>query len=233
MRKQERGEKSDREIYLFSLTVAVPEGDAKIRGDAGGQCGKGAMTDDTGEVTQHLKAWAGGDREALNRMMPLVYQELRKIARRVWRGQDPQNTLQPTALIHEAYVKLAAAGVEFQDRNHFYAVASVAMRQVLVNHAQANLAGKRGGGQVRVPLDDVQASVQKESEQVLALHESLERLEKLDARKCRVVEFIYFGGFGMEETAEALGISSRTVTREWQAARVWLARDIGFGPITK
>lgn len=189
------------------------------------------MTDDTGEVTRHLKAWAGGDQDSLNRIMPLVYQELRKIARRVWRGQNAQNTLQPTALIHEAYVRLAAAGVEFQDRSHFYAVASVAMRQVLVNHAQANLTGKRGGGQVKVPLDEVQVSIQKESEEVLALHESLQRLEKLDPRKCRVVEFIYFGGFGMEETAEALGISSRTVTREWQATRIWLAKDIGFPPV--
>ncbi len=185
--------------------------------------------DDTGEVTRYLQAWAGGDEEALRQVMPLVYQELRKIARRVWRRQDGDNTLQPTALIHEAYLKLASAGMEFQNRNHFYAVASMAMRQVLVNHARTQMAGKRGGGQVKISLDDVQASVQKESEEVLALHESLERLETLDSRKCRVVEFIYFGGFGMGETAEALGISPRTVTREWQAARVWLAKDLGVG----
>jgi RNA polymerase sigma-70 factor (ECF subfamily) len=207
---------------------------AKIQTEActGEACRHSAMTDETGEVTQYLKAWAGGDQEALNRMMPLVYQELRKIARRVWRGQEPHNTLQPTALIHEAYVKLAEAGMEFRDRNHFFAVASVAMRQVLVNHARANLADKRGGGQARAPLDEVQASLRKESEQVLQLNESLERLGKLDPRKCRVVDLIYFGGFGMEEAAGALGISSRTVTREWQAARVWLAKDIGFGHVS-
>ena len=186
------------------------------------------MEDNTGEVTRHLKAWTGGDEDALNRMMPLVYQELHKRARRVWRGQDPDHTLQPTALIHEAYVKLAGAGMEFQDRNHFYAVAAVAMRQILVNHARSNMAGKRGGGQVKVSLDDVPASVQKESEEVLVVHESLERLEKLDPRKCRVVEFIYFGGFGMDETGAALGISPRTVNREWTAARAWMAKDIGF-----
>jgi len=187
------------------------------------------MTDDASDVTRHLNAWSGGDNAALNRVMPLVYQELHNIARRVWRGQDQHNTLQPTALIHEAYVKLADAGIEFQDRNHFYAVAAMAMRQVLVNHAKSNLTGKRGGGQMKISLDQIQVSVQKESEEVLALHESLERLEKLDPRKCRVVEFVYFGGFGMDETAAALGISPRTAAREWRAARVWLAKDIEIG----
>lgn len=187
------------------------------------------MTDDHSDVTRHLKAWASGDRAALDQVMPLVYQELHNIARRVWKGQDQQNTLQPTALIHEAYVKLASAGIEFQNRNHFYAVAAMAMRQVLVNHAKSHLTAKRGGGHIKVSLEEVQVSIQKESEEVLELHESLERLEKLDPRKCRVVEFIYFGGFDVEETAEALGISARTVAREWQAARVWLSRDIEFG----
>jgi len=189
-------------------------------------------------VTKLLSDWSGGDQKALEQLLPLVYAELRRIARRHWSGQrDSAHTLQPTVLIHEAYLKLLGgqqADRTFQNRNHFYAVASMAMRQVLVNHAQASLAAKRGGGaaNAKVPLDEgLVAAVQQEKEasEVLALNEALQRLSEMDPRKGRVVELRYFAGLSIEETAAALGISNLTVSRDWQAARAWLARELGPG----
>jgi len=180
-----------------------------------------------GEVTGLLTAWAKGDQDALNRLMPLVYNELHRMARRAWSGQNQGNTLQPTALIHEAFLKLAGAGnASYQSRGHFMAVASTAMRQILVNHARSHYAGKRGSGQVVVSLDDVQVAVQQEATEVVALHEALERLEAIDPRKSRVVEMRYFGGLSIEETAEALGVSVITANRDWRLARIWLLREM-------
>jgi RNA polymerase sigma factor (TIGR02999 family) len=180
-----------------------------------------------GDVTKLLGDWAGGDKEALDELMPLVYRELHRIASRFWAVRTPGQTLQPTALIHEAYLKLASDGERTYDsRAHFFAVASMAMRQILVNRAEARAAEKRGGGRM-VPLDDADAAAEAESVEVLALDQALRSLEKIDPRKCRVVELRYFGGLGVEETAEALGISTVTVTRDWQAARAWLARELG------
>lgn len=162
--------------------------------------------------------------------MPLVYGELHRIARRCWAGQAHGHTLQPTALLHEAYLKLVSQGEKtFQGRAHFFAVASMAMRQVLVNHAEATLAGKRGGGQETVPLEDIEVAVRQEAREVVALHEALRALEQMDPRKGRVVELRYFGGLSLEETAAALNVSTITVTRDWQAARAWLARQLGVG----
>lgn len=183
----------------------------------------------TGDVTRLLSAWTGGDQQALDDLMPLVYRELHRIARRCWGAQAADHTLQPTALIHEAYLKLVSQGERtFQSRAHFFALASMAMRQVLVNHAEARLAEKRGGGKETVPLEEVEP-VRQEAREVLALHEALKALEKLDPRKSRVVELRYFGGLSIEETAEALGVSTITVTRDFQAARAWLARELGAG----
>jgi RNA polymerase sigma factor (TIGR02999 family) len=180
-----------------------------------------------GEVTSLLAAWGKGDQNALNELMPLVYNELHRMARRAWIGQNHANTLQPTALLNEAYLKLAGAeNASFQNRCHFFAVASTAMRQILVNHALSRLAGKRGSGQIKLSIDDVQIAVTQEAAEVVALHEALRRLEVVDARKSRVVEMRYFGGLSIEETAQALGVSVITVNRDWRLARTWLMREM-------
>jgi RNA polymerase sigma-70 factor, ECF subfamily len=180
-----------------------------------------------GEVTRLLAAWGNGDQHALNELMPLVYAELHRIARRAWSGQNPGNTLQPTALINEAYLKLVQSGKSaFEGRSHFFAVASIAMRHILVNHAQSSLTAKRGGGAVNVSLDEAEPVVHQEAAEVVALHEALEALNKIDPRKSRVVEMRYFGGLSIEETAEVLGVSTITVNRDWRMARTWLIREM-------
>jgi len=179
-----------------------------------------------GEVTLLLAAWRNGDAEALNKVMPLVYAELHRIARRAWSQQPRNHTLQPTALINEAYLKLASSeSASFNDRCHFFAVASSAMRQILVNHAKSRLTDKRGGARVHVSLDDIQP-VHQEAAEIVALHQALEALNAVDPRKCKVVEMRYFGGLSVEETAEAMGVSVRTVNRDWRLARSWLIREM-------
>jgi RNA polymerase sigma factor (TIGR02999 family) len=183
--------------------------------------------DPRGEVTTLLAAWGQGDASALDKLIPLVYAELHRIARRVWNPREQGNTLQPTALINEAYLKLAnVEGASYQDRGHFFAVASTAMRQILVNHAKSRLSGKRGGGRAKVPLDEIQYAVDQESEEIVSLHEALEALQAIDPRKSKVVEMRYFGGLSIEDTAEALGTSVGTVNREWRLARSWLIREM-------
>jgi RNA polymerase sigma factor (TIGR02999 family) len=183
-----------------------------------------------GEVTSLLAAWGKGDETALNELMPLVYNELHRMARHAWIGQNKGHTLQPTALLNEAYLKLAGAeSTSYQNRCHFFAVASTAMRQILVNHARSRLADKRGNGQIKLSLDDVQLAVHQEAAEVVALHEALERLQAIDERKSRVIEMRYFGGLSIEEVAEALGVSVITVNRDWRLARTWLLREINGG----
>jgi len=180
-----------------------------------------------GEVTTLLAAWVDGDQNALRELMPLVYNELHRIARRSWNWQNEGNTLQPTALINEAFIKLAGAeNASYQNRGHFIAVACTAMRQILVNHALSRRTVKRGSGGVTVSLDDVQLAVHQEAAEVVALHEALERLQAIDPRKSKVVEMRYFGGFSIEEIAEALGVSVVTVNRDWRLARTWLSREM-------
>jgi RNA polymerase sigma factor (TIGR02999 family) len=179
------------------------------------------------EVSRLLAEWSSGDQSALNKMMPLVYAELHRIARRAWSQGPHNNTLQPTALINEAYLKLAnAENASFQDRCHFFAVACKAMRQILVNHAKSRLSGKRGRGLANVSLDDIQPAVHQEAAEVVALHEALENLHAIDPRKSMVVEARYFGGLSVEETAEAMGVSVATVNRDWRLARSWLIREM-------
>jgi RNA polymerase sigma-70 factor (ECF subfamily) len=179
------------------------------------------------EVTRLLAEWSGGDQGALNKMMPLVYAELHRIARRTWNQNPHNNTLQPTALINEAYLKLAnAENASFQDRCHFFAVACKAMRQILVNHAKGRLTGKRGHGLANVSLDEIQPAVHQEAAEIVALHEALEALHAVDPRKSMVVEMRYFGGLSVEETAEAMGVSVATVNRDWRLARSWLIREM-------
>ncbi len=184
-------------------------------------------TDPRGEVTRLLAEWSGGDQSALNKMIPLVYTELHRIARRAWSQNQRNSTLQPTALINEAYLKLAnAENASFQDRCHFFAVACKAMRQILVNHAKSRLSGKRGLGLANISLDDVEPAVHQEAAEILALHEALEALDAIDPRKSTIVEMRYFGGLSIEGTAEAMGVSVATVNRDWRLARSWLIRKM-------
>lgn len=184
-------------------------------------------SDDFSEMLSELQS---GETQSLEQLTPLIYSELHRIAQRVWGQQRPGHTLQPTVLIHEAYLKMVRQKDQtFQSRAHFFAVASMAMRQVLVNHAEASVAAKRGNKKNSIPLDEAQTSSLQEESDVLSLHEALKTLAEMDPRKGRVVEMRYFGGLSIEETAEALGVSTITVTRDWQAARAWLARELGTG----
>lgn len=180
-----------------------------------------------GEVTTLLQDWRDGDRAALDRLLPLVYAELRVQARSLLRGEGALRTLQPTAVVHEAFVRLVGGEpVSWQDRAHFFGVASRLMRQVLVDHARARLALKRGGGATRVELESAGAATPPPQVDVLALHEALERLAALDHDQVRIVELRYFGGLTVEETAEVLGTSPATVKRDWASARAWLLNEL-------
>ena len=181
------------------------------------------------EITRLLSDWSRGRSEALDDLVPLVYTELRRLAKHHMRSQRPGHTLQATALIHEAYVKLLGSpgSRDWQDRAHFFRVASMAMRHILVNYAHTRLAAKRGGQQMVVSLEDAEFASNREAADVVAVHEALKDLATLDGRKARVVELRYFGGLSLEETAEALQVSMITVSRDWQLARSWLARELG------
>ena len=182
-------------------------------------------------VTEALARAAGGGQEAFDELFPLVYAELRRIAGREMRHEKPGRTLQTTALVHEAYLRLLKdAALSFESRAHFLGVAARAMREILIEHARARTARKRGGaGAVRITLDDLVAPVTTPSVDVLALDEALERLARLDERHARVVELRYFGGLSVEETAAALGLSPATVKRAWTLARAWLFRELTGG----
>jgi RNA polymerase sigma factor (TIGR02999 family) len=180
------------------------------------------------EVTQLLAELGGGRSVALDRLMPILYDELRHIARRHMRGERVGHTLDTTALVHEAYVKLVGLDrMTWQSRAHFLAVAAQAMRRVLVDYAVSRRAQKRGGIRQRVPLEDVTLTTEQPLETLLALDRALRELEALDARSSRVVECRYFGGMSVEETAEVLQVSTATIKRDWSLARAWLNRALG------
>lgn len=184
-----------------------------------------------GDITRLLHAARGGDREAFDALVPLVYDTLRRIAGTRVRAERRENSLNPTALVHEAYLKLVGLDrIQWQSRAQFYAIAARAMRQILVDHALAKQAHKRGGGRVRVTLDETLRVAGPRAHEILALEEALARLEREDERRARVVVCRFFGGMEVDETAEALGISPATVKREWAAARVWLNRELSRGP---
>jgi len=180
------------------------------------------------DVTALLLAWRAGDPGAGERLLPAVYAELHRQAERAMRRENEEHTLQATALIHEAYLRLVdQRRVEWRNRAHFFGIAAQTMRRVLVDHARGRLAEKRGGAMQRVTLGEVGAGPGSDPAlDVLALHEALERLAELDADQARLVELRYFGGLGIEETAEALGVSTSTVKREWAVARAWLRREL-------
>lgn len=180
------------------------------------------------DLTRLLEAHAAGDTAALDELLPLVYDELKRLARARFRGERPTHTLQPTALVHEAYLELSRLDrIHFQNRSHFFALASRAMRNVLADHAVARKAAKRGGGRQPVPIDEVELASDGPSVDLFALRQALDRLEEIDPRQVRVLECRLFGGLSIDETAEALGISAATVSRDWTFARAWLARQLG------
>jgi RNA polymerase sigma factor (TIGR02999 family) len=180
-----------------------------------------------GDVTQLLLAWGDGDREALDELFPVVYRELRGIAHRRLRDERAAHTLSTTALVHEAYLKLVRIDrIQWRNRTHFFAIAARAMRRVLVDYALMRKARKRGGGASAVPLDDVMLAVESHADELAALDEALQRLERIDERHSRVVECRVFAGMSVEETAAALEISPATVKRDWAMARAWLNREL-------
>lgn len=180
------------------------------------------------EVTRLLSAWRDSDDEtALDRLVPLVYDELRSLAARRLRDERAGHTLQPTALVHEAYARLVDGDVRFEGRAHFFALAARTMRRVLIDHARARKSGKRGGDRARVTLGEGSAAVDAPAFDLLALNEALDRLGALDGRKARIVELHFFGGMTYAETSAALGISEATVDRDLRLGKAWLAEQLG------
>jgi RNA polymerase sigma-70 factor, ECF subfamily len=180
-----------------------------------------------GEVTNLLIQLKNGNRDAEPRLVPLVYAELRRLAGHYMRGERPGHTLQATALVHEAYLRLVGQKeISWQNRAHFFGVAANLMRRILVDHARAKQAKKRGGSGQKLSLDEAVLVKPEAPEQFLALDEALERLAKRDPRQSRIVELRFFGGLSEEETAEVLGISTRTVKRDWSVARAWLYQQL-------
>jgi RNA polymerase sigma factor (TIGR02999 family) len=184
-------------------------------------------TTSTRLITQRLLAWSDGDPEALEELMQIVYKELRRLANHYLRSERPDHTLQPTALVHEAYLRLTDQNqVHWQNRAHFFGVAAQMMRRVLVDHARANCRAKRGGAAHKVSLEETINLFQKQDEQIVELDAALTRLREIDSRKCEVVELRYFAGMSVEETAEVLGISCNTVMRDWNMAKAWLYQEL-------
>src|SRR6266481_9106116 len=178
-------------------------------------------------VTQLLTEWSHGDDAALAELTPLVYDELRRLAHHYMEGQRPDHTLQTTALVNEAYLRLAdQTNPTWQSRAHFFAVAARAMRQIVVDYARSNRAQKRGGGGPRIELDESAILSPEQSKEIVDLHEALERLATLDSRKARVVELKFFGGLNYDEMAEVLKIARRTARRDWEFGRLWLYKEL-------
>ena len=180
------------------------------------------------DITLLLRRWNGGDQEALERLIPVVYGELRSLASGYLRRERPGHTLQPTALVHEAFMRLVGQNrVVWQNRAHFFGIAAQMMRRILVDHARRRRSDKRDAGAYRIASgpSDGELTTDRDPE-LLAVDEALTRLESLDARQARIVELRFFGGLSVEETAEVVGISTATVKREWRTARAWLRREL-------
>jgi RNA polymerase sigma-70 factor (ECF subfamily) len=178
-------------------------------------------------ITPLLRDLQNGDREAASKLTPLLYNELRRLARNYMRRERTDHTLQATALVHEAYLKLVKQpSTAWQDRSHFFGIAAHVMRQILIDHARGHLREKRGGAQKAVPLDEACAFFPGQSAELLRVDEALERLEKLDPRQSKIVELRFFGGLSVEEAAEFLKISPKTVKRDWSMARAWLRAEL-------
>src|SRR5262245_33894680 len=178
-------------------------------------------------ITQLLMKWRDGDQTALDELAPRVYKELRRLAKYYLRQERPGHTLQPSDLVHEAYLRLVdEKDVDWQNRAHFFGIATVRIRRILVEHARRRQAAKRGGGEYRLSLSKADRVAEKRDVNLVALDDALRRLQELDSQKSRIVELRYFGGLTIEETAEALKISLATVKRDWSMARAWLRSEI-------
>jgi RNA polymerase sigma factor (TIGR02999 family) len=178
-------------------------------------------------VTELLLAWGNGDRAALDDLVPIIHEELRRLARHQMRGERDNHTLQTTALVNEAFLRLVdLQRIRWQDRAHFLALSARLMRRILVDHARSRSYQKRGGGAANVTLDEALVASPERGIDLVALDDALEDLARVDARKSQVVELRFFGGLSVEETAEALKVSPETVTRDWRLAKVWLLREI-------
>ena len=189
------------------------------------------MTPDLDDVTSLLKEWGAGQDGALEKLVPLVYRELRSLAASQLQGERPAHTLQPTALVNEVFLRLLdGRKVAWQNRAHFFALAARMMRRILVDHARARLAEKRGGGAVPLLLEASFDPAPMSDRALLALDDALAALKRMDSRQCRIVELRYFAGLTLEETAELLGVSVATVKREWTMARAWLRREVEGRP---
>ncbi|HEU4891165.1 MAG TPA: sigma-70 family RNA polymerase sigma factor [Vicinamibacterales bacterium] len=179
------------------------------------------------EITELLLSWRQGDAAALDRLIPIVYDELRRVARRRLRGESPGHALQSTALVHEVYLRLVDVDrMTLKNRAHFFALAATLMRQILVDHARRQHADKRGGRATFVSLDGAPPVTLPSSVDVLALDEALRALSSIDDRQCRIVELRFFAGLNIDEAAEAIGVSPATVEREWALAKAWLYRQL-------
>ena len=201
-----------------------------LRHHASPACGSGQTTLQRGssnQVTELLVRWRGGDKAALDSLMPLVYGELRRIAQHYLNNERPDHTLQSTALVHEAYVRLTEQDLpEWQNRAHFFAVAAQLMRQILVDYARSHRASKRGGNVYKLALDEAEEQLQAVDVDIVALDEALKSLAVMDLQQSKVVELKFFGGLSIEDTAEVLGVSPSTVKRDWVTARAWLYREL-------
>jgi RNA polymerase sigma-70 factor (ECF subfamily) len=183
--------------------------------------------DSPSQVTLLLSRWRAGDREALDALMPLVYEELRRLARHYLKQERPDHTLQSTALVHEAYVRLLGQNPpEWKSRAHFFGVAAKLMRQILVDHARGHRAAKRGGNSLKLTLNDGLVGRKGKDLNLLALDDALNNLAKLSPQQCHIVELRFFSGLTIEDTSEVLGISTATVKRNWTTARAWLFREM-------
>jgi RNA polymerase sigma factor (TIGR02999 family) len=179
------------------------------------------------EVTRLLIAWSNGDQAALDSLFPLVYDELRRLASGYMRRERPDHTLQTTALVHEAYLRLVGQpDLSLKNRTHFFAIAARVMRRILIDHARTQQYAKRGGGALRLSLDEAALLSDERAAELVALDEALSELAKIDERQSRIVELRFFGGLTLAETAEVLKISSDTVTRDWNLAKAWLYRQV-------
>ncbi len=183
--------------------------------------------DESEGITELLLKWSEGDGSALEQLMPLVYDELRHLAARYLRRERANHSLQPTALVNEAYLRLVdQQKVEWQNRAQFFGLAATLMRNILVDHARSRQAAKRGGQQHRVSFDNFHQADARPELEIIAVHETLERLAAFDAQKARIVELRFFGGLSIEETAKVVGIGHATVERDWKLARAWLRREL-------
>jgi RNA polymerase sigma-70 factor, ECF subfamily len=181
----------------------------------------------TSEITRILQDWNDGNEDAKERLLPFVYDQLRRQASFLMSRERSNHTLQPTALVHEAFIRLSEeTGIEWQNRSHFYGIAANMMRQILIQHARRHAAEKRGNNPIHFSIHDTQIPVEERASSIIALDDALERLGEIDRQQANVVEMRFFGGFDNEEIAEALSVSVRTVGRVWQAAKFWLYREL-------